>query len=804
MQQEHLTSRLLTNFRSKFKMPGAFEDLLNKSDRLSIPSKSISKVTPASSHKTRVDLALNDVFRHSEDLWKKKRPSEERLSDVEMGLLLAGKGFSLGSIPQMQEEAGENEVEELILPSADCQHMLNEIVAETSILARLEAERAFMNQSVVDQAYTMSKPITEATKPTSIIPSSKATNLDFTMSIKSGDSIELTFAKGVSDYIAQKKVDILAMDFKEAASKSRDDGIIALWGQALAPLNHPFVSTGTTKNFRSSISWTSHIIDTTLEFLHKNFISHMEAVVENNLAIARRGGSPTMLSLIDAFLNVKHFKPTQRHTQDGVYGPNGHALWEVIYYCLRAGELQSVAKIADSHLKNLPSCVAATIALLELEKNKKLSADVRLKVKAEWRCESRSFVDIYKKAVYCALLGGDVPEVSNNLENWLWLKLYPCGIDPALSPAVFRELQRIISVDYGENYFVGNDGSVLIYFQALWLTGQYERAINLLHRNNMLIHAVHMAILLFLNNILILVDDIGHPILLSQKDDPVQCSLNFCRLILLYMKGFECIDVERTLDYAYFLNKMESPVGGNLFYSCISRAVYLSDETWRIVGKINENGIRSEGLIDKYAKDISIEDAVAKIASDTEISGDGTLAGQLYMAANHIDDAIRLACEGLAKEMTQQKSAGEARKFGVWLGSICKQSVVTTQRNTLDALPTLYLLLDLSTFFQFYHDKKFEACIDIIKKLKCIPMNADEVQAFVSTFYMVSDQVRLVLPDLCLAVMKLLTEELNRNPAAVDELRPSAKAIILYVAMIPYRFPSQISTQILQLSTVFD
>ncbi|MCP9263465.1 Nuclear pore complex protein Nup93 [Dirofilaria immitis] len=741
-------------------MPGAFEDLLNKSDRLSIPSKSISKVTPASS------------------IYGKKRPSEERLSDVEMGLLLAGKGFSLGSIPQMQEEAGENEVEELILPSADCQHMLNEIVAETSILARLEAERAFMNQSVVDQAYTMSKPITEATKPTSIIPSSKATNLDFTMSIKSGDSIELTFAKGVSDYIAQKKVDILAMDFKEAASKSRDDGIIALWGQALAPLNHPFVSTGTTKNFRSSISWTSHIIDTTLEFLHKNFISHMEAVVENNLAIARRGGSPTMLSLIDAFLNVKHFKPTQRHTQDGVYGPNGHALWEVIYYCLRAGELQSVAKIADSHLKNLPSCVAATIAL---------SADVRLKVKAEWRCESRSFVDIYKKAVYCALLGGDVPEVSNNLENWLWLKLYPCGIDPALSPAVFRELQRIISVDYGENYFVGNDGSVLIYFQALWLTGQYERAINLLHRNNMLIHAVHMAILLFLNNILILVDDIGHPILLSQKDDPVQCSLNFCRLILLYMKGFECIDVERTLDYAYFLNKMESPVGGNLFYSCISRAVYLSDETWRIVGKINENGIRSEGLIDKYAKDISIEDAVAKIASDTEISGDGTLAGQLYMAANHIDDAIRLACEGLAKEMTQQKSAGEARKFGVWLGSICKQSVVTTQRNTLDALPTL-----------------FEACIDIIKKLKCIPMNADEVQAFVSTFYMVSDQVRLVLPDLCLAVMKLLTEELNRNPAAVDELRPSAKAIILYVAMIPYRFPSQISTQILQLSTVFD
>lgn len=83
-----------------------------------------------------------------------------------------------------------------------------------------------------------------------------------------------------------------------------------------------------------------------------------------------------------------------------------------------------------------------------------------------------------------------------------------------------------------------------------------------------------------------------------------------------------------------YLKKSDTITGGNLFYSCISRAVYLSDETWRIVGKINENGVRHEGLIDKYARDISIEDAIAKVASDTEVSGDETLAGQLYMAAS--------------------------------------------------------------------------------------------------------------------------------------------------------------------------
>lgn len=73
----------------------------------------------------------------------------------------------------------------------------------------------------------------------------------------------------ISEYVSQKQVSKLAMAFREAAAKSRDDGIITLWGQALAPLNHSFVASGTAKNFRSSVSWMKHIVDTTLEFLHK-------------------------------------------------------------------------------------------------------------------------------------------------------------------------------------------------------------------------------------------------------------------------------------------------------------------------------------------------------------------------------------------------------------------------------------------------------------------------------------------------------------------------------------------------------
>lgn len=58
-----------------------------------------------------------------------------------------------------------------------------------------------------------------------------------------------------------------------------------------------------------------------------------------------------------------------------------------------------------------------------------------------------------------------------------------------------------------------------------------------------------------------------------------------------------------------------------------------------------------------------------------------------------------------------------------------------------------------------------------------------------------------MLPDICLAVMKLLVEENSRNPSLSEELKSNARAIILYAAMIPYRFPSQINSQILQLNT---
>lgn len=81
----------------------------------------------------------------------------------------------------------------------------------------------------------------------------------------------------------------------------------------------------------------------------------------------------------------------------------------------------------------------------------RISAENKTRLKAEWQSESKVCEDPYKKAVYCALLGGDASDVCSTLEDWLWLKLMPCSLDSAFSPAVFAQLQHVISIDYGRS-----------------------------------------------------------------------------------------------------------------------------------------------------------------------------------------------------------------------------------------------------------------------------------------------------------------------------------------------------------------
>ncbi|ETN79627.1 nucleoporin interacting component [Necator americanus] len=107
----------------------------------------------------------------------------------------------------------------------------------------------------------------------------------------------------------------------------------------------------------------------------------------------------------------------------------------------------------------------------------RLDVELKKKLKVEWRHNLNSAKDKYKRALYAALLGQD-SNLSDSLENWLWFKLFALRIDPQLSPILYFEVQKNVSIDYGESYFMaGGKLEFHYYFTALWLSGQFERAV---------------------------------------------------------------------------------------------------------------------------------------------------------------------------------------------------------------------------------------------------------------------------------------------------------------------------------------
>lgn len=76
--------------------------------------------------------------------------------------------------------------------------------------------------------------------------------------------------------------------------------------------------------------------------------------------------------------------------------------------------------------------------------------------------------------------------------------------------------------------------------------------------------------------------------------------LNLARLIMLYVKSFEITDPAEALQYFYFLRNIRDQDGRKLFLVCVSDLAIECRDYDLLFGKMQEGGIRSQGLIDQF------------------------------------------------------------------------------------------------------------------------------------------------------------------------------------------------------------
>ncbi|GAA6080851.1 nuclear pore complex protein Nup93, partial [Tachysurus ichikawai] len=191
------------------------------------------------------------------------------------------------------------------------------------------------------------------------------------------------------------------------------------------------------------------------------------------------------------------------------------------------------------------------------------------------------------------------------------------------------QLQKQLLEDYGESHFSASQQPFL-YFQVLFLTAQFEAAIAFLFRVERLrSHAVHVALTLY--ELKLLLKSSGQSgQLLSQEpgDPPMVRRLNFIRLLMLYTRKFEATDPREALQYFYFLRNEKDNQGENMFMRCVSELVIESREFEMLLGRLEKDGSRKPGVIDKFAGDTRA--IITKVASEAENKGLFEEAVKLY------------------------------------------------------------------------------------------------------------------------------------------------------------------------------
>ena len=355
----------------------------------------------------------------------------------------------------------------------------------------------------------------------------------------------------------------------------------------------------------------------------------------------------------------------------------------------------------------------------------------------------------------------------------------------------------------GESHFSASSQPVL-YFQVLFLTGQFEAAIDFLFRSgeNLSSHATHIALVLFEARLLSQPSNI-QAALLSKEPGDRGCGrrLNIARLLMLYVKHFESTDPKEALQYFYFLREMKGGQGDNLFMSCVGELVLESREFDLLLGTLMADGSRAPGLVDKFGGLVDTTDIIDMVARDSEERGLLEDAVKLYDLASKHAEVVALLNTLLAQvtalPATPESRRDRIQRHAVTIAKRYKVSGVVAAR---EATSTLFLLLDLATFFDLYHGGKLAECLDTLARVKLVPVAGGQVDMAVTTFRQLSDEVRRNIPDILLAAMTALHTQHRAGPGpAAAAIREKARSLITYAGMIPYRLPGDTNARLVQM-----
>ncbi|KAK3085381.1 hypothetical protein FSP39_002489 [Pinctada imbricata] len=815
-----------------------FADLLQQADQLAADAETGSDLP-------RVTRNLNQIYETSQRLVSKVAPISQDSTDVKASILLGTKGYDVPKISQKLEGLSAAKTFEPLEPvrDTDIQSFLrNE--RENALLAVIEQTKRNTFEEAEKRHWECMENEWEREKQ-KILNSLRGLGqdtLDFQPESESFvaepvsmhgrsnlDNMEMAYARQVFVYnerIVEGSIRPNLVDmFHDVARQSDDKHVCELWEMVKSMTEVPLVATDSIKETRLDPRTQASFIVQAKQYLEQMYCKHIQKIIYGNLQQAQMGGIPGTFNSVRSFLNVhpQHLKGLE----DGLV--DGHPVWAMIYYCLRCGDVAAAQQVVSRAAHNLGDFQVFLNEYASDEDNR-LSAGSEKKLSLQYRRSVKGGTDPFKKVCYCVIGGCDPdedhPEVADSIDDYLWIKLSQIQLHPESThqdPFTLHKLQKLLFEDFGESHFSGYQQPFL-YFEVLILTAQFEAAIEFLSRiDRLMCHAVHVALAFYEQKLLLLPQNSQAQLLTKEPSDisPLR-RLNFVRLITMYTRKFEATDAREALQYFYFLRDLHTSQGENLFKSCVSELVLETREFEMLLGKIDRDGTRHPGAIDKFHGDT--QKIIEVVARDTESKGLFEDAVRLYDLANKHDKVLEILNKLISQVVSQpnapQSSRDRLRALAI---SIAERYRTQGKEGSRANTKTFLLMLDLLTFFDFYHESNMEESLSTIKQLQLLPFTAEEVEHKVNTFRHYTDEVRRCLPDILLATMNILHAKFKQAKTSapmspftggrstdggkdtfLNYLRSEARALIMFAGMLPYRLPGDTNARLVQIEVLMN
>uniref|UniRef100_A0A667Y6X4 Nuclear pore complex protein Nup93 n=1 Tax=Myripristis murdjan TaxID=586833 RepID=A0A667Y6X4_9TELE len=793
-----------------------FGELLQQAEQLAAETEAVSELP-------HVERNLQEIQQAGERLRSRTltRTSQDA-ADVKASILLGSRGLDIFHISQRLESLSAATTFEPLEP-----------VKDTDIQGFLKNERDNALLSAIEESRRRVSIRWQRLVPSQVIQEPQISHRKkkhFRCTSSVGPAYVYRLAHSANIYIFNEKIvnghiQPNLGDLCASVAESLDDKNVSdMWLMVKQMTDVLLVPAKDTLKSRTAVDMQMAFVRQALAFLENSYKNYTMVTVFGNLHQAQLGGVPGTYQLVRSFLNIKLPGPLPG-MQDGEI--EGHPVWAVIYYCLRCGDLSAAMQVVNRVQHQLGDFKTWFQEYMN-SPDRRLSPTSENKLRLHYRRVLRNSADPYKRAVYCLIGKCDVSdnhgEVADKTEDYLWLKLNQvCFDDDGSSSPQDRltlpQLQKQLLEDYGESHFSASQQPFL-YFQVLFLTAQFEAAVAFLFRVERLrSHAVHVALVLY--ELRLLLKSSGQSAqLLSQEpgDPPMVRRLNFIRLLMLYTRKFESTDPREALQYFYFLRNEKDSQGENMFMRCVSELVIESREFDMLLGRLEKDGSRKPGVIDKFAGDTRA--IISKVALEAENKGLFEEAVKLYELAKNPDKVLelmnRLLSPVLAQVSAPQSNKERLKNTAVAIAERYRSQGITGEKS-VDS--TFYLLLDLMTFFDEYHAGHIDRAYDVMDHLKLLPLSQDSVEERVAAFRNFSDEVRHNLSEVLLATMNILFTQYKRlkgAPAGTPgrpqrtiedrdtQLRSQARALITFAGMIPYRMAGDTNARLVQMEVLMN